>query len=76
MNRRPSWMARVSPTISGIIIEERAHVRIASRAPVDRALRTFFISFSSTWGPFLTERDMTVYQRRPSVGCTLAQPVA
>ena len=48
MNRRPSWMASVRPTISGIIIEERAHVRMASRAPVERALRTFFINFSST----------------------------
>ena len=76
MNRRPSWMASVSPTISGIIIEERAHVRIASRAPVERAFRTFFINFSSTYGPFLTERDMAVYPRSPDVGCTLAQPVA
>jgi hypothetical protein len=58
MCRRPSWTPIVSPTISGMIIEARDQVRITFRDDARWARRTRIISFSSTNGPFLMERDM------------------
>ena len=66
MNLRPSWTAIVRPTISGMIIEDRAHVRITLREPLWRIAPTFFISFGSTYGPFLIDLDIC-YFRRPTV---------
>jgi len=64
MNLRPSWTAIVRPTISGMIIEDRAHVRITSREPLRRIAPTFFISFGSTYGPFLIDLDICYLEDR------------
>ena len=63
INLRPSWTAIVRPTISGMIIEERAHVRITLREPLWRIAPTFFISFGSTYGPFLVDLDICYLKR-------------
>jgi len=58
MCRRPSWTAIVRLTISGMIIEARAQVLITLREPEAWIAATFFISFGSTYGPFLIDRDI------------------
>ena len=63
INLRPSWTAIVRPTISGMIIEDRAHVRITLREPLWRIAPTFFISFGSTYGPFLVDLDICYLKR-------------
>jgi hypothetical protein len=58
---RPSWTAMVRPIISGMIIEARDQVRITVLELLRLAAATFFISFGSTLGPFLIERDIRSY---------------
>jgi hypothetical protein len=45
-----------------MIIEARAHVRITLREPVWRTIPTFFISFGSTYGPFLIDLDICYWK--------------
>ena len=52
--RRPSCTAIVSPTISGMIVEARDHVRITVRAFVRFTASTFFSSLGSMNGPFFS----------------------
>src|SRR5688572_5975579 len=58
MNWRPLWTAKVSPIISGVIVERRLHVLMTRLLPVSRASRTFLSRCPSTNGPFFTLRDM------------------
>src|SRR5207245_9205146 len=73
MNLFPLCTARVWPTKSGVMVERR-----------DQVLNTFFSFFSfraviftrsdgSTYGPFLTERPITVW---PSRACVRARSVS
>src|SRR5215813_11994171 len=56
MNMLPLCTASVWPTNSGEMVQRRAHVFI-TRFSFDRFMAsTFFRSFASTYGPFLTER--------------------
>src|SRR5581483_12358704 len=62
--RRPSCTPIVSPTISGMIVEARDHVRITVRAFERFTASTFLSSFGSMYGPFLTDRDIRYFLRR------------
>src|SRR3989344_5977687 len=53
----PLWTPKVKPIISGIIVQSLAHVLIIVLSPALN-LPTFFNSFSSTYGPFLSDRDI------------------
>lgn len=55
----PLWTAKVSPTMSGMIMEARAQVLMGVREPCDLARFTFLWSFGSTNGPFLTDLVMS-----------------
>jgi hypothetical protein len=55
--RRPSCTAIVRPTISGMIVEARDHVRMTVRALERATASTFLSSFSSMKGPFFVDRD-------------------
>src|SRR5271165_4547074 len=57
----PLWIAIVMPTKSGSIVERRDQVLIGRLSEVARAASTFFNRWSSTNGPFLTERAMVFY---------------
>ncbi len=56
--RRPSCTPMVSPTISGIIIDALAQVRITVFAPARCTCSTCFISLGCTYGPFFIDRDI------------------
>src|ERR1700734_3494514 len=56
---RPSWTRNVWPTNSGDTVERRAQVLIGSFLPDKVNRSTFLSSFSSTNGPFLSERPIT-----------------
>jgi hypothetical protein len=43
------------PTISGMIMDDRDHVRMTCLVPDCCAASTFFISLGCTQGPFLTD---------------------
>src|SRR6516164_7644235 len=61
MNFLPLCTPMVKPTISGVIVERRDQVRTACfwrEAPI---AAIFFSRWSSTKGPFLTERAMATY---------------
>src|SRR3989442_12208431 len=55
---RPSWMAMVWPTISGTTVERRDHVLITRLSPRRFISTTLVIRWSSTNGPFFTERGI------------------
>src|SRR5262245_8042159 len=57
MNCRPLCTKKLQPMKSGTIVQSRAHVLIGSRLPRD-CRSTFLSSFSSTYGPFLSDRLM------------------
>src|SRR5947199_6846685 len=63
MKFRPLWMAKFLPTNSGTTVQARAQVRIGSRLPVDSARYTFSSSRSTTYGPFFSERPITLLPR-------------
>src|SRR6266550_1916921 len=56
MNLFPLWTASVWPTNSGEIVERRAQVLSTRRSFTLFSPSSFFKSFTSTNGPFLTER--------------------
>src|SRR3972149_6630235 len=56
--RRPSCTAMVRPTISGMMVERRDHVRMTAFWPERSTCSAFFMSLGSTKGPFLVERDI------------------
>ena len=56
--RRPSCTAIVSPSMSGIIVDARDHVRITVRLRLFCADVTFLASFGCTYGPFLVDLDI------------------
>src|SRR3990170_4505095 len=62
--RRPSCTAIVRPTISGMIVDRRAQVRITVFSPDLTTCSTFFISLGSAKGPFFVERDIEIPTRR------------
>ena len=49
---RPSWTAKVCPTMSGVIVDRRLHVLMSRFSPLLFMSRTFFIRWSSTKKPF------------------------
>src|SRR6185503_17120503 len=55
---RPSCTAMVCPTISGTMVERRDHVLITRLSPRRFISTTLFIRWSSTNGPFFTERGI------------------
>src|SRR5262245_56411825 len=57
MNCRPLCTRKLQPMKSGTIVQSRAQVLIGSRLPRD-CRSTFLSSFSSTYGPFLSDRLM------------------
>ena len=65
MKFRPLWMAKFLPTNSGTIVQARAQVLIGSRLPVLSARYTFSSSRSSTYGPFFSERPMSLGSQAP-----------
>ncbi len=60
MNILPLWTWNVCPTNSGTIVQALAHVRIGARLLGD-CVWTFRNSFSSTNGPFLSDRDIASF---------------
>ena len=58
----PLWTMNVWPTNSGMIVQARAHVVIASLMPESFCRSILPNSFASTYGPFLSERPM-LYSR-------------
>ena len=56
MKSLPLWTSKVSPIISGVIIERRVQVRITCLELVATACSTFFCRLGSTNGPFRSER--------------------
>src|SRR5438093_10764276 len=72
---RPSCTAMVCPTISGTMVERRDHVLITRLSPRRFISTTLFIRWSSTNGPFFTERGISLAPSLPStahdeaVGC-------
>src|SRR6516225_4255012 len=57
-NLRPLWTAKVSPSISGMMVERRDQV-LSTFFDFCRCMSTtFFIRLTSTNGPFLIERAM------------------
>src|SRR3954471_24902405 len=55
---RPSWTARVCPSISGMIMERRDQVRMTFLVPLSFCVSTFFRRWSSTKGPFFRLRGI------------------
>ena len=55
---RPSWTAIVCPTISGTIVDRRDQVRMTRFSPRRFISRTLAIRWSSTNGPFFTDRGI------------------
>src|SRR3989344_1940736 len=60
---RPLWTPKRKPTISGEIVECRAHVLMTVRSPCLRRC-TFFINLGSIYGPFLSDRDIIIRKYR------------
>jgi hypothetical protein len=60
MNFLPLWTAKVSPTISGIIVDRLDQVLMTFASFVLRASSAFFIKWESTKGPFLIERAINL----------------
>ena len=58
MNCFPLWTAKVTPIISGIIVDRRDHV-LMTRLPPSRAAPTFRRRCPSTNGPFFIDRAIT-----------------
>ena len=58
MKTLPLWMAKFLPMNSGTIVQARAHVLMASRAPPAFIRSTLANNFGSTNGPFLSDRPM------------------
>src|SRR3990172_5555025 len=58
---RPFSRLMITPTICGMIGEARDQVRMTARWLLRWTASTFFISFSSTYGPFFVERDTSSY---------------
>src|SRR5439155_27271778 len=58
---RPSCTAMVCPTISGVIVERRDHVRITRRFPRAFISSTFFFRWPSTNGPFFKLRGICYF---------------
>src|SRR5262249_38035251 len=56
MNFRPLCTAKVSPTISGMIVERRGPGFVTFFSPLLAAVRPFFARWASMNGPFLMER--------------------
>src|SRR5215218_1671837 len=56
---RPSWTAIVCPTMSGMIVERRDHVRITRLSRRRFSSSIFFSRWSSTKGPFFRLRAMS-----------------
>ena len=61
--RRPSCTPIVNPTISGMIIDALAQVRITVLAPERCTCSTCFISLGCTYGPFFIDRDILASPR-------------
>src|SRR2546428_13426033 len=55
---RPSCTPTVWPTISGKIVESRAHVRTTFLSLLALSLAIFSCRLGSMYGPFLSERDI------------------
>src|ERR1700733_7549100 len=55
---RPSWTARVWPTMSGMIVDRRDQVLMTFLSPLAFRASTFFNRWSSTKGPFLRLRGI------------------
>jgi hypothetical protein len=51
----------VSPTISGMTVDQRAQVLMIAFSPERLRVSTFFINLASTAGPFFVERDIPTY---------------
>src|ERR1700754_2544217 len=68
---RPLWMAMVSPTISGRIIERRDQVLIGRLLLAATEASTFFTRSRSTNGPLFSERGILDirYLRRRTMNC-------
>src|SRR3954465_14469863 len=62
----PLWIAKFLPMNSGTIVQARAQVLIGSRLPDWSALYTFSSSRSTTYGPFFSERPMSVGFQGPA----------
>src|SRR5262249_8591127 len=60
MNVLPLWMVKFLPMNSGTIVHARAQVLIGSRLPVWSALYTRSSNRSTTYGPFFSERPMSL----------------
>src|SRR5262249_39425988 len=69
MNLFPLWTASVCPTNSGEIVDRRAHVLSTRRSFTRFSASSFFKSFASTYGPFLTERLMRPRSSCPRYDC-------
>src|SRR6266850_7231913 len=65
MNLLPLWTASVWPTNSGEMVERRAHVFVTRRSLTLFIASIFFSSFTSTNGPFFTERLMVLSAPSP-----------
>jgi hypothetical protein len=50
----------VRPTMSGMMVESRDHVLMMRFSVVLVAAETFLASDASMYGPFLTDRDMSL----------------
>src|SRR5207237_1624603 len=55
---RPSWTATVWPTMSGMIVERRDQVLMTFFSPLEFRSSTFLRRWSSTNGPFLSDRGI------------------
>src|SRR3989304_9693378 len=54
---RPAWTPMVSPTIWGMMVDARDHVRMTVLWPERWIISTLFSSLGSTKGPFFVELD-------------------
>src|SRR5512132_473671 len=63
MNLRPLCTAIVCPTMSGTMVERRDQVLITFRSRVEFRSATFFARWSSTNGPFLIDRAISLCLR-------------
>src|SRR5919204_2122328 len=60
---RPSWTAMVWPTMSGMTVERRDHVLMTRLSRRRFSSSTLASRWSSTNGPFLSERPISVTSR-------------
>jgi hypothetical protein len=61
-----------NPTISGSMVDPRAHVFISTFCFELFAASTFFINLASTAGPFLTDLDIIYLPRRLTINLSEA----